>query len=73
MYHNFFRILELLIFDVAKRILHYVKGTIDKGIVFYKLMNPPKSLLVAFSDSDWTGDPDDCPSKMGACILLVGN
>lgn len=36
-------------------------------------MNPPKSLLVAFSDSLWTGDPDDCPSTVGACILLVGN
>ena len=40
----------------AKRILHYVRGTIQFGIHYSAEASP---LLVGFIDSDWAGDPDD--------------
>ncbi|KAK2979862.1 hypothetical protein RJ640_002775 [Escallonia rubra] len=43
-------------FKVAKRILRYLKGTIDLGI-FYPASGDMK--LVGYSDSDWARDVDD--------------
>ncbi|KAK2980783.1 hypothetical protein RJ640_009568 [Escallonia rubra] len=43
-------------FKVAKRILRYLKGTIDLGI-FYPTSGDMK--LVGYSDSDWARDVDD--------------
>jgi hypothetical protein len=43
-------------FNAAKRILCYVKGTIDFGLL-YPSSNEFK--LVGYSDSDWGGDVDD--------------
>jgi hypothetical protein len=43
-------------FKAAKRILRYVKGTIDFGLL-YPSSNEFK--LVGYSDSDWGGDVDD--------------
>uniref|UniRef100_A0A2N9FKJ8 Integrase catalytic domain-containing protein n=1 Tax=Fagus sylvatica TaxID=28930 RepID=A0A2N9FKJ8_FAGSY len=39
----------------AKRILRYVRGTLDHGL-FY---TPGPITLSAFTDADWAGDPDD--------------
>ena len=36
----------------AKRVLRYLKGTIDLGIVY----SPPPGEATAFSDADWAGD-----------------
>ena len=41
---------------VAKRILRYIRGTIQFGI-HYSIGGEP--LLVGFTDLDWAGDPDD--------------
>ena len=40
----------------AKRILHYLKGTIDFGLFYY-----PSNIvkLVGFCDNDFAGDIDD--------------
>ena len=50
----------------AKRVLRYLKGTIDHGLSF-----PKSSLKIhAFSDSDWAGNPDDRRSTTGFGIFL---
>ena len=45
-----------------KRILRYIRGTIQFGI-HYSIRGKP--LLVGFTDSDWAGDPDDRKSTAG--------
>ena len=40
-------------FEVAKRFLRYIKGTLHFGISF----TPGPLTLTVFSDADWTGDP----------------
>jgi hypothetical protein len=50
----------------AKRVLRYLKGTIDHGLWYTK----GPLILQAFCDSDWAGDPDDRRSTTGFGILL---
>jgi hypothetical protein len=52
---------------VAKRILRYVRGTVQFGI-HYSLGGTP--LLVGFTDSDWAGDPDYQNSTAGYVFSL---
>ncbi|KAE8699231.1 BTB/POZ and MATH domain-containing protein 4-like [Hibiscus syriacus] len=54
-------------FKAAKRILHYLKGTIDFGF-FYLVSNDYK--LVGYSDSDWGGDIDNRMSTTGFVIFM---
>ncbi|XP_074366216.1 secreted RxLR effector protein 161-like [Apium graveolens] len=49
-------------FMAAKRILRYIKGTLDQGL-FY--MHSQNSKLVGYSDSDYGGDLDDGKSTSG--------
>ena len=51
----------------AKRIFHYLKGTVDFGI-FYK--RGEKSSLIGFSDSNYAGDHDDRKSTSGTVFML---
>jgi transposase InsO family protein len=53
----------------AKRILRYVRGTIDHGL-FY---TPGPISLSAFSDADWAGDPNDRRSTSGLLVFLGNN
>uniref|UniRef100_A0A2N9J182 Integrase catalytic domain-containing protein n=1 Tax=Fagus sylvatica TaxID=28930 RepID=A0A2N9J182_FAGSY len=53
----------------AKRILRYLRGTLDHGL-FYTL--GPISLSV-FSDADWVGDPNDRRSTSGLLVYLGHN
>ncbi|CAL8157460.1 unnamed protein product [Prunus armeniaca] len=48
--------------EAAKRILRYVKGTVDYGI-FYEANIPIN--LVGYTDSDLAGSVDDCKSTSG--------
>jgi hypothetical protein len=50
----------------AKRVLRYLKGTIDYGLWYTK----GPLTLQAFCDSDWAGNPDDRRSTMGIGIVL---
>ncbi|XP_024163997.1 uncharacterized mitochondrial protein AtMg00810-like [Rosa chinensis] len=53
--------------SAAKRVLRYLKGTIDFGI-FYK--KGEMSELVGFTDSDYAGDLDDRRSTSGYVFML---
>ena len=54
----------------CKRILYYIKGTLDYGISFY-----PTSVLSleGFSDADWATNLDDQKSMSGLCVFLRPN
>ena len=54
----------------CKRILRYIKGTLQYGLSFH-----PTSLLQleGFSDADWGTNLDDRKSINGLCIFLGGN
>jgi hypothetical protein len=57
-------------FLALKRILRYLKGTLDLGI----LMKPSThSTLVAYSDADWAGCPDTRRSTSGYCVFFGDN
>ncbi|XP_057791354.1 uncharacterized mitochondrial protein AtMg00810-like [Salvia miltiorrhiza] len=51
----------------AKRILRYLKGTLDYGL-FYS--NTDDYKLVGHSDSDWAGDNDDQKSTSGFVFFM---
>jgi len=43
--------------DAAKRVVRYLKGTINYGLV-YRRVNHDADRLVGFADADWAGDTD---------------
>jgi len=51
----------------TKRILRYIKGTVDFGIKFEKCQ---EFKSYGFSDSDWAGSIDDMKSTSGYCFTL---
>ena len=51
----------------AKRILRYIKGTMDLGL-FYSYGN--EANLYGYSDSDWGGDQDERKSTTGYVFYL---
>ncbi|XP_062088777.1 secreted RxLR effector protein 161-like [Humulus lupulus] len=55
---------------VVKKVLRYLKGTLDYGLTFY---NSPQLRLTSFSDADWVSDPDDRRSTSSFCVYLGGN
>jgi hypothetical protein len=53
----------------VKRVLRYLKGTIDIGLYYV----PGDIKLNAYCDSDWAGDPDDRRSTTGYGVFLGTN
>ena len=51
----------------AKRVLRYVKGTLDYGIEYKSV---EKGSLQGFSDSDWAGSLEDSKSTSGYAFYL---
>ncbi|MCI36167.1 hypothetical protein A2U01_0057389 [Trifolium medium] len=49
----------------AKKILRYLKGTKDYGLVFQRNNSNGSMELEGYSDSDWCGDKDDRRSTTG--------
>ncbi|XP_026405546.1 uncharacterized protein LOC113300525 [Papaver somniferum] len=54
-------------FQLAKRILRYVKGSLGSGI---SIKSGDCSQISVYSDSDWAGFPDTWRSTSGFCIFL---
>lgn len=52
---------------VAKRVLRYLQGTLDFGILYEKNVN---AKLLGFCDSDWAGCVDDMKSTSGYAFSL---
>ncbi|XP_026441917.1 uncharacterized protein LOC113341143, partial [Papaver somniferum] len=57
-------------FMAVKRILRYLKGTLGKGLFLPSTAAPT---LLAYSDADWGGTPDDSTSTSGSCVFLGTN
>lgn len=53
----------------AKRILRYVKGTLDCGILFPNAEKEIEPELYGYTDSDWCGDRGDRKSTAGFVFL----
>ncbi|KAJ0975586.1 hypothetical protein J5N97_017551 [Dioscorea zingiberensis] len=54
----------------AKRILRYLKGTIEHGLLLRPCSQPQ---LRAYSDAGWLSDSDDCRSQYGFAIYFGPN
>jgi hypothetical protein len=54
----------------VKHIRHYLKATVDYTLCIHKRSSHQ---LIAFSDSEWAGCPDDRKSMSGYCVFLGKN
>ncbi|KAJ9551165.1 hypothetical protein OSB04_015210 [Centaurea solstitialis] len=61
---------HLLHFNVLKRILQYLKGTLSHGL---HIKASAVDRLVAYSDADWAGCPNTHRSTLGFCVYLGDN
>ncbi|XP_058725437.1 uncharacterized mitochondrial protein AtMg00810-like [Vicia villosa] len=59
--------------SAVKRILRYLKGTSDYGLVFKPASSAAPIHLRAYCDADWASDMDDRRSTSGACVFLGPN
>ncbi|XP_045810820.1 uncharacterized mitochondrial protein AtMg00810-like [Trifolium pratense] len=58
---------------VVKRILRYVKGTINYGIMFPASDRDKECKLVGYTDSNWCGDHEDRKSTAGYMFFYGGS
>nr|KYP35873.1 Copia protein [Cajanus cajan] len=54
----------------VKRLLLYLSGTKDQGLLFQKSPSLP---ITGFADSDWAADRTDMRSTTGYCVYLGKN
>ena len=66
--------------NAAKRVLRYIVGSLDRGIIFQNKdwtppgldrAIPPKEIIM-YSDSDWQGDQDSRRSTTGYATFMAG-
>jgi hypothetical protein len=56
----------------CKRILRYLNGTKDSGLIF-RGNNSKELTIEAYSDADWAGDTDDRKSTTGFVVMINGS
>ncbi len=56
----------------AKRVLRYLRGTADYGLLYVWPETPGKNDLIGYSDADWAGDRDSRRSTTGHLFLFSG-
>ncbi|CAL0313725.1 unnamed protein product [Lupinus luteus] len=56
----------------AKRIMRYLKGTMNHGIMFPNQTEVSEPCFVGYSDSDWCGDKEDRESTSGYVFSMFG-
>ncbi|KAK2455259.1 hypothetical protein QL285_002731 [Trifolium repens] len=59
--------------EAVKRILRYLKGSVNHGLLIQPTIQGPPYSLRAYSDADWATDQDDRRSVSGSCIYLGPN
>ncbi|CAA7028135.1 unnamed protein product [Microthlaspi erraticum] len=57
-------------YNALKRILRYVKGTLDHGI---QITRSSLNKITAYTDADWAGCPTTRRSTSGFCVFLGDN
>lgn len=57
----------------VKRILRYLQGTLNHGLLIIPAPKHEPISLTGFCDADWASDPDDRRSTSGSCIYLGPN
>lgn len=57
----------------VKRILKYLQGTLNHGLLLEPASSTAPITITGFCDADWTSDPDDRRSTSGACIFFGPN
>lgn len=57
----------------AKRVIRYLKGTMQMGIIYrVSNLNPALYRLVEYTDSNYVEDPKDKKSIMSHCFFING-
>ena len=59
--------------EVVKRILRYLKGTLSHGLLLQPASTVKPLAFYAFCDANWASDVDDRCSTSGAAIFLGPN
>lgn len=54
----------------VKRILRYLQGTLDHGLVYQRKTAPKQ--IVGFADASWAADPNDRRSVSGIIVKIYG-
>ncbi|KAI5342600.1 hypothetical protein L3X38_010475 [Prunus dulcis] len=54
-------------YQTAKRVLRYIKGTLDYGLEYVKGKN---AMLIGLCDSDWGGSIEDSKSTSGYAFFF---
>lgn len=62
--------LEVSHLVATKRILRYIKGTLNYGILFPSVDKGKECKLVVYTDSSWCGDAKDRKSTTGYVFML---
>ena len=56
----------------VKRILRYLKGTINYGLMYSRSSKSDDKMMIGYSDADWAGDVNDRKSTSGYLFMVSG-